>query len=226
MPEDITEPLKPFDWGAYSWLKEEHIEKLTTLAEEFRYWNARINLVSRKEIDLLEARHLLPCAAIIQMADLSQCKNLLDIGTGGGLPGLVLATLFPRLECTLLDATAKKLKAVEHMAGMLGLENVRVYHGRVEEHKARYDVVTGRGVTALPRFLSWASNSLTKSRAPAGLYYWKGGEIEGILQKRKLMPDEMFQLEDVLKDEHFKDKYILRYESRRLLNRSFVNLVN
>lgn len=206
-----------FDWTAYPWLGE-HADRLAQLAEEFRYWNERINLVSRKEVDFLELRHILPCAAILTCVDFSKLKTHLDIGTGGGLPGLVIAILFPHLECTLVDSTAKKLKAIDHMTGMLNLDNVRTIHTRIEEHKPRYDIVTGRAVTALPRFLGWARHTLETSPPPAGLYYWKGGAFEPEIEAWKLQPDETFALEPILKDPYFSDKYIARYDTRRILN--------
>lgn len=216
MTESTAESTVAFDWDNCSWLGDSR-GALAQLAEEFRYWNARINLVSRKEIEHLEARHLLPCAAILQVADFSRLKTHLDIGTGGGLPGLVIATLYPHLECVLLDSTAKKLKAVQHMAQMLGLDNVRTLHTRIETHKQRYDIVTGRAVTALPVFLSWARPVLVNAPAPAGIYYWKGGEFEPEIHAWKLLPDQVYPLDTMLPDLYFKDKYIARYCASRVL---------
>ncbi len=214
----------PFDWSAHVGLLD-YAEQLSALAEAFRYWNSRINLVSRQEIDLLEQRHILPCAVIARVADFSGLKTYLDIGTGGGLPGLVIAILYPHLECTLLDSTAKKLTAVADMASRIGLKNVQTVHARIEDMNTRYDVVTGRAVTALPRFLGWARGALKDAPQPAGLYYWKGGDFEPEIERWGLLPDETYPLDGLLNDVYFKDKYIARYEAKRLLKNRHLNAV-
>lgn len=205
-----------FDWSVYPWLKG-HEAGLAVLATCLRQWNERINLVSRKEVDQLEARHLLPCAALIRVADFSALTTHLDIGTGGGLPGLVVALLYPHLQCTLLDATAKKLKAIEAMAGELGLRNVRTVHTRVEDYRGRHDLVTGRAVTALPRFAAWAAQCLKRGPRGGGLYYWKGGELEPQLAAEGLCPRALHSLEALLGDVFFHDKYIAHFETKALL---------
>ena len=217
MSEDLQTSSGSFSWDAYSWLTDDNRAKLAQLAEEFRYWNARINLVSRKEIDLLEARHLLPCAAIAQVAKWNELKTHLDIGTGGGLPGLIIACLFPHLKCTLLDSTAKKLKAIAHMAEMLALDNVQVVHERIEQHRAHYDIITGRAVTALPRFLAWAQPHMAIDGKNAGVYYWKGGAFEPEIEAMQLEPDQVYSLSDYLPDPYFEDKFIAYYKASRLV---------
>lgn len=206
-----------FDWAAYPWL-EPYATKLKALAVCLRDWNARINLVSRKDIDNLEAHHLLPCASLRQMTQLDGCRTHLDIGTGGGLPGLVIAILYPGISCTLLDSTAKKLGAVESIANELELANVKTMHARVESHHRQYDVITGRAVTALPRFLGWTPSLLSpKAPSSGGVYYWKGGALESELKSWNLKPCSSHSLEAATGDPYFCDKHIVHFYARDIL---------
>lgn len=169
------------DWQAYlPFLSEAQAGQLTRAAELYRAANARVNLISRTDIAHLEERHLLHSLLIGRYMGFGAGVRVLDLGAGGGLPGLPLALAFPEAEFTLLDSTQKKLVAVGEIAQALGLENLTTVWQRAEDHRARYDYVVGRAVAALPQFWSWAK-PLLRCRGglplPGGVLYLKGGDL-------------------------------------------------
>lgn len=127
-------------------------EKIEAMAALHREWNAKINLVSRKDIDNLEWHHYAPCLAAGTFLRLMAGARVIDVGTGGGFPGLLLAVLFPQAHFTLMDSVAKKILVVSDVAEKLGLKNVETRVGRVEKLGRHFDFVTGRAVTNLPAF--------------------------------------------------------------------------
>ncbi len=152
--------------------------RLRELEDQLREWNGRINLVSRKSINTLWDRHVSPCyAAGAVFPESAKTVRVVDVGCGGGLPGLALAIRFPGFRFTLVDSVGKKIAAVGAMAEALGLGNVTVVQGRAESLQGRFDVVTGRAVADFERFLGWTRHLLDrKSGYPgAGVYYMKGG---------------------------------------------------
>ncbi|OUW40098.1 MAG: 16S rRNA (guanine(527)-N(7))-methyltransferase RsmG, partial [Verrucomicrobia bacterium TMED175] len=133
-------------------LEQETWTKLIEYTSLLREWNAKINLVSRKDTDRLEIKHLAHCLTITKFLRLMPKARLLDVGTGGGLPGIPLAICYPQARFTLMDSIGKKVMVVEDIVNRLGLQNAEVIRGRVEElpKKKSYDFVIGRAVTALP----------------------------------------------------------------------------
>lgn len=177
--------MPDFDFGG--WLRRLSLpvdaltaDRLREYARLLREVNQQINLVSRKEAELIEERHLLHALLGASLLHWPDGARAIDVGTGGGLPGLALAILYPRCAFTLLDSTQKKIRAVEGMAATLGLANVRCVWARVEDHKEKYDYVTGRAVTALPDFWRWARPLIdfrSKTTPSPGVWYWKGGDL-------------------------------------------------
>lgn len=165
----------------YPELGAEEREKLLELERLILEWNQRINLISRKETAVLE-RHILPSLLPVKLDLLPKQGRVLDIGTGGGLPGLPLAIVQPHLRFTLLDATRKKLDAVGEMAKALELDNLEVLHERAEKAKLRAELITGRAVTALPKFVAMSKKMLSKGpeegNEQRGILYWSGGNVE------------------------------------------------
>lgn len=160
-------------------LSGEQRQQLESLVEQWREWNQRLNLFSRRDTDHLWERHVDPVLVFPRYFAFPDDATVLDLGTGGGVPGLVLAILYPRVRFCLLDSVGKKVAAVESIRGTLGLEGVTTRWGRVESLGQRFDFVVGRAVTALPKFLSWASpclRSRVDSQPGTGVYYWKGGD--------------------------------------------------
>ena len=157
-------------------LTEQTWQGLEQYCELLRNWNSKINLVSRKDMDRLETKHLAHCLTITKFLRLMPKTQVLDVGTGGGLPGIPMAICYPQAKFTLMDSIAKKVMVVEDMASKLGLANVSVRRGRVEElpKKKTYDFVLGRAVTALPVFFGWVRDKVAKGsrNSPAnGILY-------------------------------------------------------
>lgn len=202
--------------------------RLNELASHLREWNARVNLVSRKDEAQLEAHHILPCAALAAQVRFGKGVRVLDIGCGGGLPGLVLAVLNPEARFMLIDSVGKKVRAVEAVAQEMKLANVSARQVRVESLGERFDYVTGRAVTALPRFLGWAKNCLARrgqppgeAALPRGVFYWKGGALEPELEEYGVEPAAVYDLEETLGDEYFHQKYIAYFDGRDLRGLEF-----
>ena len=200
-------------------ISEDNWPILERWAELLREWNTKINLISRKDIDALEERHLVHCLAITNTLILKKGARILDVGTGGGLPGLPMAICYPQAKFTLIDSIAKKVGVVQSIAEDLGLANVEVKQVRAEALKTQFDFVTGRAVKNLPEFLSWISNNLqggNKHSLPNGVIYWKGGSIEAELKPLGRASCICVDLEPALEDDYFKDKYILHIQAEEL----------
>ncbi len=182
-------------------------EQLTAWAALMREWNAKVNVVSRKDIDDLEVHHLAPCLAVTKVLKLMHGARVLDVGTGGGLPGLVMALRYPQAHVVMVDSVGKKLGVVAAIAEQLGVENVSFIHGRVETVKREFDFVTGRAVTNLPDFCRWVEGRVRAGRKhslPNGVLYWRGGPLEPWLT-----PATTFPLAELIPDPYFAEKFLL-----------------
>jgi 16S rRNA (guanine527-N7)-methyltransferase len=200
-------------------------DKLSTLSELVVTWNDRINLVSRKDCSktVIFGRHILPSIAMMAMKDFAPERRVIDVGTGGGFPGLPLAIAMPNIDFLLVDSIGKKLKAVEAMAEELGLDNVHVHHGRAEEivddilegkkHKGAYDVVVGRSVTSIPRFCFWITQLIKKDSGK--LLYIIGGDIEDDVKEKAIVD---VTIEDLLGQRGASDKKILVFSANNVLS--------
>jgi 16S rRNA (guanine527-N7)-methyltransferase len=198
-------------------------------AELLRKWNTKINLISRKDIDFLEERHLMHCLAITNTLFLKKGARILDVGTGGGLPGLPMAICYPQAKFTLIDSIAKKVGVVQSIAHELGLANVEAKQVRAEALRAKFDFVTGRAVKNLPEFLGWISNNLqngNKHSFSNGVIYWKGGSFEAELKPLGLQYKTCVDLEQALGNPYFEDKFILHIESESLKRVRFTKKFN
>lgn len=206
--ESLSERFPDVDAAAWSLLK--------AWAALLREWNARVNLVSRKDIAHLETRHLAPCLAITRHLRLMRGARVLDAGTGGGLPGLPMAICYPQAHFTLLDSTRKKVDAVAATASELGLKNVTTRVGRAEAFHREFDFVTGRAVKNLPVFLGWVRDNVRRGARNSlanGVLYWKGGDFEEELAAAGIRPRHIFEA-DVGEDAA--GKRILHFDARDL----------
>lgn len=147
----------------------------------YRDWNEKINLISRKDIDSLYEKHILHSLAIAKIIDFRPGTRILDVGTGGGFPGIPLAILFPTSQFVLIDSIGKKIKVVQAVAEALELKNVTVVHGRVEDVKEEFDFVISRAVTTFPAFVGLVKKNISRkpqNALPNGIIYLKGGDFE------------------------------------------------
>ena len=161
-------------------LSEIQFKQFEALQGLYGDWNSQINVISRKDIESLYLRHVLHSLSIAKLIQFKAGAKILDIGTGGGFPGIPLAILFPEVTFHLVDSINKKLKVVNGVAESLGLENVYTTHARAETIKGQYDFIVSRAVTTMPDFVSWIKNRVAKTNTHAiknGILYLKGGDL-------------------------------------------------
>lgn len=182
-----------------------------------RVWNEKINLISRKDIEHLEARHLAHCLAITNHLKLMHGARVMDVGTGGGFPGLIMAICYPQAQFTLIDSIGKKIAVVQDLIDQLNLKNVEARQCRAESVNKQFDFITGRAVKNLPEYFSWIKDNLRKGQRnsiPNGVLYWKGGELGPELAAIGIRPRLTIDLETELDDVYFAQKYILHFDAR------------
>lgn len=161
-------------------LTPKQIEQFQAIGGLYKEWNSMINVVSRKDIEEIYINHILHSLAIAKVMSFTPGSSVLDVGTGGGLPGIPLAILFPEVQFHLVDSIGKKIKVVQGVADGLGLANVKAEQKRAEELTDTYDFVVSRAVTAMPRFAEWIRGKFKKENnnsLPNGLLYLKGGDL-------------------------------------------------
>ena len=184
-----------------------------------REWNQKINLISRQDIDALEERHLIHCLAVTNVLRLKRGAQILDVGTGGGLPGLPMAICYPQAQFTLIDSIGKKAKAVASISNSLGLKNVEILQIRAEAIEKQFDFITGRAVKNLPEFMNWIKKNVSSGRKHSlenGLLYWKGGVFADELAPLKIEPSNVFELEGMLQNSYFSKKFLLHFSNQEL----------
>ena len=178
--------------------------------ELYRQWNEKINVISRKDIDNIYEHHILHSLAISEFFSFNPGETVLDVGTGGGFPGIPLAIKFPETKFTLCDSIGKKITVASSVAQSLGLTNVRCVHSRAEELPGEWDYVVSRAVTSLDNFLPWIKGRYRKS-----ILYLKGGDISAELELcwkkygSKMPSVNTWSIDSVLKDEYYKEKLVV-----------------
>lgn len=161
-------------------LTEDQKAKFNALGKLYAEWNSQINVISRKDTDNFYERHVLHSLAIAKVIEFNLGTKILDIGTGGGFPGIPLAILFPECEFLLVDSIGKKIKVVLEVANALELKNVRAVHQRAEQVKEQFHFIVSRAVTAMPAFMKWTKGKFLKesnNRMKNGILYLKGGDL-------------------------------------------------
>ena len=192
-------------------ISEKERDQFLRLEELYLHWNEQINVISRKDTENFYERHVLHSLAIAKVITFKPGTKILDIGTGGGFPGIPIAILFPECKFLLVDSIGKKIKVVNEVASELGLTNVRATHGRAEKIKEQFDFVVSRAVTAMPKFFNWTRGKFlteSKNALPNGILYLKGGdlteEMAGI--KKKI---QYFPLKDFFNEPFFETKKVV-----------------
>ncbi len=192
-------------------LSQEQKEQFAALYDVYKEWNDQINVVSRKDFDLFYERHVLHSLGIAKMVDFKPTTSILDVGTGGGFPGVPLAILFPKVKFHLVDSIGKKIKVVNGVVEALGLKNVTAAHQRAEEVKQKFDFVVSRAVTQIDKFLPWVSNKFyhkQKNAYPNGIFYLKGGDLSDEF-KNVRRHTEIMDLEKCFSEGFFETKKVV-----------------
>jgi len=181
------------------------------LPELYNYWNSQINVISRKDIDQLFERHVLHSLGIAKVMQFQPGERVLDVGTGGGFPGIPLAILFPETQFFLVDSIGKKIKVVQEVAKAIGLQNLRAAHTRAEDVPGKFDFVVSRAVTRLKEFYPWVKgkfNKDSKNTLPNGILYLKGGDLAEEIAESGLKVQQ-YHLKDYFSEEFFDTKQVI-----------------
>jgi len=198
-------------------LTDQQTEQFGRLGSLYEEWNSKINVVSRKDIEQLYERHVLHSLAIAKIIRFQAGTTVLDVGTGGGFPGIPLAIFFPETSFMLIDSIGKKIKVVNEVASALNLQNVKAEHVRVEDVKLKFDFVVSRAVTAFPKFVAMTKTKITsqiKNELENGILYLKGGDFEEEINpfRNKI---SIYELKDLFQEDFF--------ETKRLIHMSLKN---
>jgi 16S rRNA (guanine527-N7)-methyltransferase len=210
--ELITKYFADFD--------EKQLQQLISLEALYKDWNSKVNVISRKDIDALYEKHVLHSLSIAASFDLLKGMEVIDIGTGGGFPGIPLAIFFPDVKFHLVDSIGKKLKVVEDIAATIGLTNVTIEHTRAEEIKNRkFDVAVSRAVAPLADLLRWSTPLLRKRKpverksddeipVPNGLVCLKGGDLAQEISASNARP-RLMEIHQIFEEDYFREKFII-----------------
>ncbi len=192
-------------------LTSKQIEQFSKLQELYVHWNEQINVISRKDTENFYERHVLHSLGIAKVIQFKKGTKIMDVGTGGGFPGIPLAILFPDCDFLLVDSIGKKIKVVNEVAHELELKNVTGIHERAEKVEGTFDFVVSRAVTQMPEFITWVKNKVSKTSKnsiPNGILYLKGGDLSEEMKTVKQWSKE-YKLKDFFEGEFFETKKVV-----------------
>jgi 16S rRNA (guanine527-N7)-methyltransferase len=192
-------------------LTDKQKQQFAQLGELYATWNAQINVISRADIDNLYVKHILHSLAIAKVVDFKDFTEILDVGTGGGFPGIPLAILYPNCQFLLVDSIGKKIKVVNEIASALGLENIKAEQMRAELVEGEFDFVISRAVTRLLPFYGWVKGKINinnYNKYKNGILYLKGGDLKEEL-KELGKKSRVFELSEYFEEEFFETKMVV-----------------
>lgn len=192
-------------------LTNEQLDKFRQLEKLYVEWNSKINVISRKDMEHFYERHVLHSLGIAKVIQFTPGAHVLDVGTGGGFPGIPLAILFPETKFLLVDSIGKKIKVVQEVAEAAGIKNVEAMKARAEDVKGKFDFVVSRAVTTLPDFIKWVENKIkreSRNSMQNGILYLKGGDLGAELAPVQ-HKCQVFNLSDYFEEEFFETKKVV-----------------
>jgi len=192
-------------------LTEHQKKQFKSLDELYRFWNAQINVISRKDIDNLYPHHILHSLGIAKVISFLPGEKVLDVGTGGGFPGIPLAILFPDTHFHLVDTIGKKIKVVNEVSQAIGLKNLEATHARAEQINGKFNFIVSRAVTQLKEFYPWIKGKFSKESRNTiqnGILFLKGGDLAQEIKESGLKA-ELIPLSDHFREEYFETKYVV-----------------
>ena len=193
----------------FSDLSQKQIQQFSQLEELYEHWNEQINVISRKDIDELYTKHVLHSLAIAKVIKFEKGTKILDIGTGGGFPGIPLAILFPEVDFLLVDSVGKKIKVVNEVSTNLSLTNVRIMRERAENINETFDFIVSRAVTNMTDFKKWVKGKFNKTHNNTlnnGILYLKGGDLS--IELRGITHQE-YNISDYFEEDFFETKKVV-----------------
>jgi 16S rRNA (guanine527-N7)-methyltransferase len=192
-------------------LTTDQLEKFRQLEKLYLEWNSRINVISRKDMEHFYERHVLHSLGIAKVIKFLPGALVVDVGTGGGFPGIPLAILFQETKFLLVDSIGKKIKVVQEVAEAAGISNVEAIKARAEDVKGKFDFVVSRAVTALPEFIKWVENKIkreSRNTIQNGILYLKGGDLDAELATLQ-NKCQVFSLSDYFEEDFFETKKVV-----------------
>jgi len=201
-------------------LTEKQLRQFELLPDLYADWNEKINVISRKDIENIVEKHILHSLAIAKVVQFNAGTKILDVGTGGGFPGIPLAIMFPDCDFHLVDSIAKKIKVVSEISNAIGLTNVRAEQARAETLNGKYDFIVSRAVTAFPEFLNWVKKNISKENRnehPNGILYLKGGDLNNELSgfERQI---KIFDISNFFEEDFFETKKVVYFSDKNHYN--------